>query len=64
MGLNKSYDAARSNILIISSMPFVSLAYSLLIQDEKQTEISVYSNPAGDHSSYLVTDGNASSQYL
>ncbi|XP_075096264.1 uncharacterized protein LOC107769546 [Nicotiana tabacum] len=37
--------AVRSNILMISPLPSVNLAYSLLIQDEKQREIHVAQHP-------------------
>lgn len=52
MGLNDSYGSIRSNIIMISPLPSVNLAYSLLIQDEKQKEI--YHNPQSpaDLSSY------------
>lgn len=63
MGLSEAYAAIRRNILMISPMPSVSLAYSLLIQDEKQREIFVSSYPAGNHSSYLVANGNGPPQY-
>ena len=62
-GLSEAYVAVRSKILIISPLPSVSLTYSLLIQDDKQREIYVSSYPAGNHSSYLVADGNAPPQY-
>lgn len=58
MGLNEAYGNIKSNILMILPLPFVSFAYSILIHDVKQREIFVYSNPARDHSSYLVTDSN------
>ncbi|KAK4740411.1 hypothetical protein R3W88_004108 [Solanum pinnatisectum] len=35
MDLNDSYGSIRSNIIMISPLPSVNLAYSLLIQDEK-----------------------------
>ncbi|KAH0635829.1 hypothetical protein KY289_035744 [Solanum tuberosum] len=43
MGLSEAYAAVRSNILMISPLPSVNLAYSLLIQDEKQRERYVFS---------------------
>ncbi|XP_019266013.1 PREDICTED: uncharacterized protein LOC109243523 [Nicotiana attenuata] len=46
MGLNETYSAVRSNILMISPLPSVNLAYSLLIQDKKQREIHVAQHPA------------------
>jgi len=48
---------------MIYPLPYVSLAYSLLIQDEKQREVCVPSDHAGGNSSYLVVDGNGSLQY-
>ncbi|KAH0771720.1 hypothetical protein KY290_015701 [Solanum tuberosum] len=36
MGLNNAYSPVRSNILMINPLPSVSLAYSLIMQDEKQ----------------------------
>ncbi|XP_075091730.1 uncharacterized protein LOC142171909 [Nicotiana tabacum] len=41
MGLNDAYSAVRSNILIITHLPSVNQAYSLIIQDEKQRKIHV-----------------------
>ncbi|XP_055803417.1 uncharacterized protein LOC129872456 [Solanum dulcamara] len=38
MGLNDSYASVRGNMLIISPLPNVNVAYSILIQDEKQRE--------------------------
>ncbi|XP_059316718.1 uncharacterized protein LOC132067476 [Lycium ferocissimum] len=54
MGLNDTYGPVRSNILMISPLPNVNLAYSLLIQDEKQREFYVNSKFPGDSSSYLA----------
>nr|XP_016513157.1 PREDICTED: uncharacterized protein LOC107830191 [Nicotiana tabacum] len=45
MGLNDTYSAVRSNILMITPLPSVNQAYSLLIQDEKQREIHVAQHP-------------------
>lgn len=64
MGLSEAYAAVRSNILMISPLPSNILAYTLLIQDEKQKEIFVSSYHVGNHSSYLVTDSNAPPQYI
>lgn len=41
MGLNDTYSPARSNICMITSLPSASLANSLILQDEKQRELSV-----------------------
>lgn len=45
MGLNDTYSSVRSNILMISPLPSVNQAYSLLIQDEKQREIHTFQHP-------------------
>ncbi|XP_075074520.1 uncharacterized protein LOC142162108 [Nicotiana tabacum] len=45
MGLNDIYSAVRSNILMLTPLPSVNQAYSLLIQDEKQREIHVAQYP-------------------
>ncbi|XP_009768220.1 uncharacterized protein LOC107810325 isoform X2 [Nicotiana tabacum] len=39
MGLNEAYSNARGNILMMESLPDISKAYSLIIQDEKQRGI-------------------------
>ncbi|XP_070019623.1 uncharacterized protein [Nicotiana sylvestris] len=36
IGLNDAYTAVRSNILMLTPLPSINQAYSLLIQDEKQ----------------------------
>ncbi|XP_070049932.1 uncharacterized protein [Nicotiana tomentosiformis] len=41
MGFNDTYSAVRSNILMITHLPSVNEAYSLLIQDKKQRKIHV-----------------------
>ena len=63
MGLSEAYVVVRSTILMISPLPSIILAYSLLVQDEKQREIFVSFYPTGNHSSYLMPDGNGPSQY-
>ncbi|WJZ85554.1 hypothetical protein VitviT2T_005081 [Vitis vinifera] len=40
MGLNESYKAVRSNILMMSPLPNVRQAYSLIIQEEMQRQVS------------------------
>ncbi|XP_055825231.1 uncharacterized protein LOC129893840 [Solanum dulcamara] len=60
MGLNDVYTAVRSNILMMSPLPNVNHAYSLLIQDEKQREAYVNPNFPGDTSSFLATHQNFS----
>ncbi|XP_060181475.1 uncharacterized protein LOC132611085 [Lycium barbarum] len=61
-GLNDVYAAVRSNILMMSPLPNVNHAYSLLIQDEKQREAYVNPNFPGDTSSFLATHQNFSGQ--
>ncbi|XP_019264489.1 PREDICTED: uncharacterized protein LOC109242112 [Nicotiana attenuata] len=46
MGLNDTYGGVKSSILMMSPLPNVNQAYSLLIQDEKQREIHVGVHPA------------------
>ncbi|XP_075074695.1 uncharacterized protein LOC142162262 [Nicotiana tabacum] len=45
MGLNDTYAATRSNLLLLSPLPSLNHAYSLLIKDEKQREILSLPNP-------------------
>lgn len=40
MGLNESYSQARGQILMMSCLPNVNQAYSLIIQDERQKGIA------------------------
>ncbi|XP_070026534.1 uncharacterized protein [Nicotiana sylvestris] len=54
MGLNETYEHARSNILMIKPLPSVNQAYSLLMQDENQREIHVNPHFPTDGSSFLV----------
>uniref|UniRef100_A0A803M9W8 GAG-pre-integrase domain-containing protein n=1 Tax=Chenopodium quinoa TaxID=63459 RepID=A0A803M9W8_CHEQI len=44
MKLNNKYNNTRSNILMMQPLPPISLAYRLLIQEEKQQELSVNDN--------------------
>lgn len=39
MGLNESFKTVRENLLMISPLPTIGHAYSLLIQKEKQRDI-------------------------
>ncbi|KAF8405018.1 hypothetical protein HHK36_009914 [Tetracentron sinense] len=52
MGLNDSYSAIRSQILAMDSLPTVSKAYSLILQEEKQRELHV-TNPTMPNSAIL-----------
>ncbi|KAH0762701.1 hypothetical protein KY290_018774 [Solanum tuberosum] len=59
MGLNDAYSPARSNILMINPLPTVSLAYSLIIQDEQQRESVIHSHFSGSSTSYLAPTTHA-----
>lgn len=50
MGLNESYASARGNILMITPLPNVNMAYSLLIQNEKQREAYLSHQHPGESS--------------
>ncbi|KAK9079847.1 hypothetical protein SSX86_001520 [Deinandra increscens subsp. villosa] len=58
MGLDPSYDTVRGNILMMSHLPSVNKAYSLLIQDEKQREIHS-SSPFVSENSAMYVDSNS-----
>ncbi|XP_019235591.1 PREDICTED: uncharacterized protein LOC109215922 [Nicotiana attenuata] len=63
MGLNEAYGQARGNILMMSPLPNINHAYSLVLQDENQRE--VYANPliSTDASSFMVvSQANFTSQ--
>ncbi|XP_060183269.1 uncharacterized protein LOC132613257 [Lycium barbarum] len=64
MGLNDVYAAVRNNILMMSPLPNVNHAYSILIQDEKQREAYVNPKFPGDSSSFLATHQNFSGQRI
>lgn len=46
MGLKEAYAGPRSNFLLLSPLPSVNYAYSLLIRDEKQREVHVSQHAA------------------
>nr|XP_009763850.1 PREDICTED: uncharacterized protein LOC104215692 [Nicotiana sylvestris] len=58
MGLNDTYSPVRSNILMMSPLPNINIAYSLLVQDERQREVYVNPQFPGDSSSFLATRQN------
>jgi hypothetical protein len=49
MGLNDSYNGVRSNILMMSLLPNVCQAYSLVIQDETQRHVTSASTGSTDN---------------
>jgi hypothetical protein len=54
MGLNDSFFTIRAQILLIDALPFVNKVFSLIIQEERQREITV-SSLSHDTSSALMT---------
>ncbi|XP_060212306.1 uncharacterized protein LOC132639947 [Lycium barbarum] len=58
MGLNDVYAPGRSNILMMSPLPSVNLAYSLLMQDEKQRESFMNTHFPGNSSSFMAAQQN------
>ncbi|XP_074313582.1 uncharacterized protein LOC141648764 [Silene latifolia] len=56
MGLNDSYGVVRGNILMMNPIPNINVVYSLLIQEEKQREISTPS-PLNAESSAMAAKG-------
>ncbi|XP_070029640.1 uncharacterized protein [Nicotiana sylvestris] len=69
MGLNDIYSAVRSNILMLTPLPSVNQAYSLLIQDEKQRKIHVAQHPvetaflAGNQQTYFQKYANGEGKF-
>ncbi|XP_060211652.1 uncharacterized protein LOC132639200 [Lycium barbarum] len=55
MGLNDVYAPGKINILMMSPLPSVNLAYSLLMQDEKQRESYMNTNFPRGSSSFLAS---------
>ncbi|KAH0730631.1 hypothetical protein KY285_001539 [Solanum tuberosum] len=62
MGLNDVYAAGKSNILMLSPLPSVNHAYSLLMQDEKQREVYISTHYPGNSASFLATNQNTLGQ--
>ncbi|KAH0665716.1 hypothetical protein KY285_026922 [Solanum tuberosum] len=62
MGLNDVYAAGKSNILMLSPLPSVNHAYSLLMQDEKQREVYMSTHYPGNSVSFLATNQNTLGQ--
>lgn len=60
IGLNDSYTAVQGNILMMKLLPTISQAYSLLIQEEKQREISAESQYIPEAISLNVKTVNSS----
>ncbi|XP_019229907.1 PREDICTED: uncharacterized protein LOC109210885 [Nicotiana attenuata] len=57
MGLNETYTACRGNIMMMTPIPNIDKAYSLLLQEERQRSIQPTMNSPMDSSSF-----NASTQ--
>ncbi|XP_019267426.1 PREDICTED: uncharacterized protein LOC109244741 [Nicotiana attenuata] len=54
MGLNETYVDVRSNLLMMQPPPSLDDAYSILLQDEKQRQITPNSHFQGDSASFHV----------
>ncbi|XP_058192002.1 uncharacterized protein LOC131309363 [Rhododendron vialii] len=57
MGLNQSYSAVRGQILLMDPLPSVNRAYSLVLQEERQREVSSNRSPTPDVAA-LTVKGN------
>ncbi|XP_070025296.1 uncharacterized protein [Nicotiana sylvestris] len=60
-GLNKIYSIVKSNILMMSLVPSVEKAYSILIRDEKQREINSGSYLFSSDSTSFIAYSNSNS---
>ncbi|KAK5838374.1 hypothetical protein PVK06_007103 [Gossypium arboreum] len=57
MGLNETYNAVRSQILLLNPLPSVNHAYSMLVQEESQRQHSpndIGSDPVSFHLAHMV----------
>ena len=54
MGLNDDYKAVRGNILMMNPLPTIGQVHSMLIQEEKQREITSIGQFFGDFASLAV----------
>ena len=57
-GLNNSYSAIQSQILLNESLPKVNKIYSLLLQEERQRLISVSTPTSNEGFALAVSQGN------
>lgn len=60
MGLNDIYCTARGSILMLSPLPTIATAYSLLVQDERQREVHAIPKYPGESSAFAVNQNIAS----
>jgi hypothetical protein len=60
MGLNESFAAIRGQILLMELLPSVNKVFSLVIQEEKQQEISLKTQSFGLESAAFMTRSDAS----
>ena len=58
MGLNETYAAVRSQILLMELVPSLSKVFSLLLQDEKQRKVGAGKKALIDTSSALAVFGS------
>lgn len=62
IGLNDIYAAGKSNILMLSSLPSVNNAHSLLMQDVKQRDIYMRTHYPRNSASFLAANQNTLGQ--
>ncbi|XP_020255452.1 uncharacterized protein LOC109832512 [Asparagus officinalis] len=60
MGLNESYNAIRSQILLMEPLPTVNRAYSLLLQEERHRDLRMYQQLMTLLSTVMPTNSPAS----
>lgn len=58
-GLNETYSTIKSNILMMSFVPNMEKAYSILIIDEKQREIHSRSHPFSPYSTSFIANSHS-----
>ena len=57
MGLNDSYDALRSQTLVMGSLPTLGKVYSTFIQEGKQREFHINANPLLESAALAIAKG-------
>ncbi|XP_048430749.1 uncharacterized protein LOC125472847 [Pyrus x bretschneideri] len=62
MGLNESYAAVRGQILLIQPLPDTRKAYSLVLQQEKQVEVSLTRHNNSLHAMHLTSHRESAAQ--
>ena len=62
MGLNEVYQMVRSNILMLNTLPSVTYAYTMVIQEEQQREIKTFHQAEFGTSAFLSQQRMQSTQ--